>query len=140
MEKLLKYKTVILTDNKLCYSVYKPEFKILHSTYKGVPNEKLFLQHLENILQFSESNQILGVLVDLRKLVGSYIKYFDYLENQKYPNLQHQGFSHEAFVISDDIIVANVTNKLIEVLARLNITAKIFSDLDKARDWLNKNV
>lgn len=28
--------TVLITDNKSCYSVYEPEYKWLHSTFKGI--------------------------------------------------------------------------------------------------------
>ena len=82
-------------------------------------------------------------MVDLRKLRGSYIKLFEYLENDTFPNLKSKGLSSQAFVVSDDLITTHVTRKLMDVFKRLKIEAKIFTDLEDARAWLagetNKN-
>jgi hypothetical protein len=129
---------VIVTDNKLCYSVYEPENKILHSTYKGVLNREQFLIHHKNGIQFGQGHEIVGSLVDLRKLHGSYLKFFNFLEFEAYPGIQKAGFHCLAFVISDDIIIKNVTHKLMAVIERLALEAKIFTEATEARKWLLK--
>jgi hypothetical protein len=135
---------IVVTDNKLCYSVYQPEHKILFSSFNGVvtlpENRKLFQEHLERGTEFSKNHEIIGVLVDFRKLHGSYMKYFNYLENKGYLALKDNGFSYEAFVISDDLIIKNITHKLVELLNRLGIKAKIFTDIKEAENWLLRKV
>lgn len=59
----------------------------------------------------------LGLLADLRTLRGSYYKLFDYLQNEVYPNLKSKGLHAQAFIISDDIITAHGTGKLMDVLS-----------------------
>ena len=54
--------------------------------------------------------------------------------------MQKTGFQCLAFVISDDIIIKNVTLRLMEVIGRLNLDAEIFTDLDKANIWLMEKV
>ena len=132
--------TVIITDNKSCYSVYLPEYKWVHSTFKGIVNYELIMEHLQNGQRFSQNHKILGALVDLRSLRGSYYKLFEFLESVAYPKLKKSGLSTQAFIISDDLLIANVTEKLMDVFSRLNIKAEIFTDIDEARIWLQKNV
>lgn len=132
--------TVIITDNKSCYSVYEPENKWMHSTFKGIVNYKLIRQHIENGQKFSKNHEVFGALVDLRALRGSYYKLFDYLENEAYPNLKANGLNSHAFILSDDILTTHVTGKLMEMLEHLYINAEIFTDIDKARAWLKQKV
>ena len=132
--------TVLITDNKSCYSVYEPENKWIYSTFKGIVNYKLIMEHLQNGQRFSENHEILGALVDLRTLRGSYLKLFDYLEKEAYPNLKSRGLNTQAFIISDDIITTHVTGKLMEILTRLNIKAEIFTDIEQGRAWLQRHV
>ena len=132
--------TVLITDNKSCYSVYEPENKWIYSTFKGIVNYKLIMEHLQNGQRFSQNYEILGALVDLRTLRGSYLKLFDYLERETYPNLKSRGLNTQAFIISDDIITAHVTGKLMEIFARLNIKAEIFTDIEQGRAWLQRHV
>ena len=132
--------TVIVTDNKLCYSVFQPEIKILITTFKGVVNYALMRQHMENVLHFSEANEVVGALVDFRLIRGSYFKIFDHLEKEVYPKLKSRGFNVLAFVISDDLLTANVTEKLKDVLQKQNGNIKLYSNIDEAMNWLTDKV
>ena len=132
--------TVLITDNKSCYSVYDPEYKWLYSTFKGIVNYELIMEHLKNGQQFSQNHEILGALVDLRTLRGTYFKLFDILEKEVYPKMKSSGLNTQAFIISDDLLIANITNKLMEMFVRLEITAQIFTDIDEAKIWLHEQV
>ena len=131
---------VIVTDNKSCYSVYETENKLIHSTFKGFVNYGLIMEHLENGQRFSQQNEILGALVDLRTLRGSYIKLFEFLEKKAYPKLKSRGLNTQAFIISEDILIAHVTDKLMDMFSRLNIKAQIFTEIKEARTWLLEQV
>lgn len=128
---------VIVTDNKLCHSVYNQQTKILYSTYKGLVINELFSEHMQNTFKFIKTNKILGSVVDFRKLRGSYLKVFKFLEQEAYPGLKKAGAHYLAFVISDDIIIENVTVKLMEVIERVGgIKARIFTNDKIAEKWL----
>ena len=131
---------VIVTDNKSCYSVYETENKLIHSTFKGFVNYGLIMEHLENGQRFSQQNEILGALVDLRTLRGSYFKLFEFLEKEAYPKLKSRGLNTQAFIISEDILIAHVTDKLMDMFSRLNIKAQIFTEIKEARTWLLEQV
>ncbi len=132
--------TVVVTDSKLCYSVYNTQSKILHSTYRGVLNKDQLIAHLNNGVVFGKENEILGSLVDLRKLHGSYYKFFEFLEFEAYPGIQRSGLHYLAFILSDDIIVNNVTKKLMEVIKRLKLEARIFTNSEEGLKWLGEQV
>ena len=131
---------VIVTDNKSCYSVYETENKLIHSTFKGFVNYGLIMEHLENGQRFSQQNEILGALVDLRTLRGSYFKLFEFMEKEAYPKLKSRGLNTQAFIISEDILIAHVTDKLMDMFSRLNIKAQIFTEIKEARTWLLEQV
>ena len=128
--------SVIVTDNKSCLSIYKPKSRTLHSTFKGVFNYALIMEHLQNGQKFSQNNEVLGALVDLRSLRGSFYKLFNYLEKEAYPNLKARGLTTQAFVVSDDLLTTRVTEKLMEMFKRLNIKAEIFTEPGRAETWL----
>lgn len=98
------------------------------------------MEHLENGQRFSRNHEIPGALVDLRNLRGSYIKLFDLLENEVYPKMKSRGLQTQAFIISDYLLFANVTDKLMEMFARLEITAHVFTDIEEAKIWLEDKV
>jgi hypothetical protein len=132
--------TVIVTDNKLCYSVYQPDKKILITTFKGVVNYALMRHHMENVLRFSKDNQVLGGLIDFRLIRGSYFKIFDYLEKEVYPKLLTRGFNVQAFIISDDLLTANVTEKLKNVLQKQEGKINLFRNYSEAEKWLEEKL
>jgi len=69
---------------------------------------------------------------------GSYFKLFEFLEKEAYPKLKSRGLNTQAFIISNDLLVANITEKLMELFSRLNIKAQTFTDFDEAKTWLKE--
>jgi hypothetical protein len=62
------------------------------------------------------------------------------LEKDIYPKLKSRALNTQTFIISDDLITAHVTEKLMEMFRRLNISAQIFTDFDEAEAWLKEKV
>ena len=50
--------SVVVTDNKTCYSIYQPEDKIVITTFKGIVNYSLMNEHIKNILRFTQGKQM----------------------------------------------------------------------------------
>ena len=59
-----------------------------------------------------------------------------YLEEDVQPKLQARGFNTQAFIVSDDILTANVTEKLTEKFRNHQGNVKLFTDIDEANNWL----
>lgn len=127
---------VVVTDNKTCYSYYDSELKILHSNFKGIVNLGLFKEHAQNVVKFTQDNQILAGLIDFSKLRGSFIKMLGHLEGEVQPKLQARGFNIQAFIVSDDIITTAVTEKLYNIFRSHDGNVKIFTDFDEAEKWV----
>ncbi len=136
---------IIITDSELCRSVYYPDKKIIRSAYSGVANHarnrQLFYEHLENALQFAKNHPVKGVIIDLRKIVGSFIQVMQRLDNEIYPTMKkHSGFTHEAIVVPDDLIIKHLSMKLVDLLAHQQVTGKIFYDYSEAEKWLLQQI
>lgn len=131
---------VVITDNKTCYSYYDSESKILHSRFKGIVNFDLFKEHTRNVLKFNSDNHMLAALVDFRKLRGSFLKILGHLEGDVQPKLQARGFNIQAFIVSDDIITAAVTERLYNAFRSHDGNVKIFTDPDEAEKWVNEMI
>ena len=127
---------VIITDNKTCYSYYDPEFKLLYTEFKGLVNYDLWKAHIQNVILFSKNNKVLGAIVDFRKLRGSFYNLFNHLEKNVQPNLQKRGFNVQAFIVSDDLITANVAEKLVALFRKHNGIVEVFTDENLAKEWV----
>ncbi len=136
---------IIITDSELCKSVYYPDRQIIRSVYNGVAsharNRQLFYEHLENALQFAKSHPVKGVIIDLRKIVGSFIQVMQRLDEEYYPAMkQYSGFTHQAIVVPDDLIIKHLSMKLLDLLAHQQVTGKIFYDYNEAEKWLLQQI
>ena len=127
---------VVITDNKTCHSYFDSESKILHSGFKGIVNLDLFKEHTFNVLKFNSENHILAATVDFRKLRGSFLKILGHLEGNVQPKLQARGFNIQAFIVSDDIITATVTERLYRLFKSHDGNVKIFTDPVEAGKWV----
>jgi hypothetical protein len=51
-----------------------------------------------------------------------------------------RGFNIQAFLVSDDILTTNVTDKLVELFRRKKGDVKLFTEIDTAKEWLLKEI
>ena len=131
---------IVLTDNQLCYSVYDAEHKILHSTFRGRFNKELNLSHLKIVREFSMDHVILGSIVDVTKLRGSFAGMFETMETKTLPGVKKAGFKYVAYVLSDDILMKAVIDKWVEIAKGLNLTIEKFENIDEAKKWIIKAI
>lgn len=129
-------KDVVVTDNQTCYSVFSPDDKILVTSFRGIVNYSLMKDHISNVLRFAEDNEILGAIVDFRKLRGSFYKLFDTIEQEAYPKFIAHGFKVQALLVSDDILTGNLIDRLSLRLRKKGGVVQIFHQLEDARQWV----
>ncbi|MEN8248769.1 MAG: hypothetical protein ABFS32_07535 [Bacteroidota bacterium] len=129
-----------VTDNKTCYSYYNPKTKTIHTTFKGIVDLSLMKEHIANVRRLSKEDKVLGTVVDFRQLRGSFVKLIEHLGKEVQPELQARGFNTKAFVITDDLIINNLTQKLTDTFRQQKANVRVFNDIDIANEWLLKTI
>ena len=128
--------SVIVSTNKLGTMTYSHESKIMFVEFRGIVEPELAMEHFNSILEFASSNQIIGILADLTRLRGSYIKFFDFFQENAYPQLIKGGLKAHSTSVSDDLIIENISLKLKDLHKVMGIESRVFLDDEKAQRWL----
>ncbi len=127
---------MIIAQNKLGTTVYNKNNKMLVSVYKGRITIGLALEHLASIVEFYKNNEVLGSVVDIKEMYGSFAKIFEYMKETYYPVAIKSGLKCQGFVVSEDLIVNNLSSKLKEMATLFNLKSKVFSERDEAEAWI----
>lgn len=128
---------MIVAKDKLGVTEYIEDLKLIESTYKGRVDTDLSVVHLSKVAEFYSKNEIRGAVIDLRGLYGSFVKVMEYLVDTFYPIAKKSGMKAQAFVITDDIIIKTMAEKLKDVTPKFNIEARVFSTPKEARSWID---
>lgn len=129
---------MIITKNKLVTSYYDGDNKIISSVYAGRVNIELAVEHSENLLVFLVSNEVYGMVFDLRKLYGSFVKMLEYYKGI-YPITIKSGLTCIAYVSSDDIITNNLILKFQKMGTSFNVKTAVFDKYEEAKKWVTEN-
>ncbi len=125
-----------VSSTKQIYSYYEEEIQILFTEYKGMFNEENAFEHFHKVEAFVSGRPLLGIVADLRKLNGSYNKVMEYFKSEGYPKIKKSGLIAEAFIISDDIMINYLTEKLMSVLKQNNVRCSCFDSEKEAHSWI----
>lgn len=117
---------------------YNKDLNILYATFYGIINLELASELIKSAADFALSNKVYGVVADVTKLRGSYLKLFDLLIDDIYPPLIDKGMKVHATVISDDVIVEHVTSKLEKRRLQMGIESKTFTKIELADTWVKE--
>ncbi len=131
---------MIIAQNKLGTTVYHKEEKMLISVYKGRITIGLALEHLESIVEFYKNNEVLGSVVDIKEMYGSFAKIFEYMQNTYYPNAVKSGLKCQGFVVSKDLIINNLSSKLKKMATSFNLESKVFNEREESMIWTKSNL
>lgn len=123
-----------IAENRLAKFEYDPDKKLVISTYKGIFKYDLAKEIYNSI---GQEVSIVGKIADVRKLNGSFVKLMQEFK-EKYPVLKKRGLKAEVFVVSDDLMVNNLINKLCKQLEAMGINTHTCNSLEEANEWLNK--
>lgn len=128
-----------ISNEKQVKSNYDSETKILHTEYSGLFNAEIALNHFHLVEEFAKTNLLKGAISDLRKLTGSYNKVIEYLDKEGFPNIKKTGLVSEAFVISNDLMINHLTDKLVIILKNKQINVGVFKSQKEAKLWMLKS-
>ncbi len=125
-----------ITQNKLGTTVYNKNNKMLVLVYKGRITIGLALEHLASIAEFYKNNKVLGSVVDIKEMYESLAKIFEHMKETYYPIAIKSGLKHRGFVVSEDLIVNNLSLKVKEMGTLFKLKSKVFSERDEAEVWI----
>lgn len=131
---------MIVTQNKLGITFFYKKEKMLVSVYKGRAITSLALEHLANIVVFYKNNEVLGAVVDLKEVHGSFAKVFGYMKGTLNPTAVKSGLKFQVYVLSEDLIINNLGIKLKEMATSFNFKSNVFTNHDEAINWVKKSL
>ncbi len=117
---------MIIAKNKLGTTVYHQEEKILVSVYKGRAITKLALEHLKSIVEFYKTHEVCGSVVNVKEVHGSFAKVFEYMKDSYYPIAVKNGLQCQVYVISEDLIINNLSTKLTGMATLFQLKSEVF--------------
>ncbi len=131
MNRILVYK------NKISKTYYYAEKGIIFYEYAGIIDKKATELQIKSVLEFVKDKEVRGVLLDIRKLLGSFLKFIPYLREIYYPTLIARGLYCKTIVVSKDIITNRLSEKLYDLLIELGVKASVYNNISEAEDWLD---
>ncbi len=126
----------LIYSNKIAEIRYDTKSKIIYADYHGIVEYNLAENAIKSINQVAINNGIVGVIADVSNLRGSFYRIMDYMKNDGFPLLIKYGLRVHAQVISEDIIIHNLSNRVKDFSKELGIESKIFTDANKAEKWV----
>ncbi|MCF6351759.1 MAG: hypothetical protein L3J06_02005 [Cyclobacteriaceae bacterium] len=127
---------ITVTQSKVATTVFHVKEKIIISEYVGRVNIELALMHLKEVSRFYSANEVRGSIVDLSKVFGSFAKVLDYLGKEAFPTAKKSGLCCLCYVVKDDLIMENLTNRLKFAVSSHNIEAKVLKSRAEAEYWI----
>jgi len=131
---------MIIAKNALVTTYFNSEEKILLSEYEGRVKIDLALEHLAELVNFYNHNEVRGSVADLSKLHGSFAKVTDYLVTSYYPAASKSGLQCQAYVVSKDLIIENLGFRLNALANKFNIKSIVGTSRDNAEKWVQNNI
>ena len=133
---------MIVTQNELVTTFYNKEKKILVSVYKGRANIKLAIEHINQFIDtsFHKNNEVLGSIIDVKEVHGSFIKIFEYVKDFYYPVVVNNGLTCQAYVVSEDLIIKNLGLKMQQMASSFKLKSALFFQRKEAEKWVNETL
>ncbi len=123
-------------SNKMTEIYFDESNKVAMVNYRGLVNYDSFDEVIEEVNRISMEFGITGIVVDMRKLCGSFHRILEYARDTGYPLLIKNGLIAQAQIICDDLILTNLSYKAQEVIRELGVKYEIFHNRTEAEEWL----
>ncbi len=128
---------MLVVKDHIGKTLFEQDTKRIISTYKGRVNKEISLVHLEKVAKFYQQNEVHTAIIDLREIYGSFVKILSYLGESFYPMAIKSGLKAQAFVITDDLIIKNLTKKIAHITDTYDVQARTFATCEEAAVWLD---
>ncbi len=128
----------LIFSNKMADIYYSTTSRKMTVIYHGLVDYDLLQEIIEAINQVATETGICGALTDICKLRGSFHRLLGYMEESGFPLLIKHGLKFQAQIISDDIIMQNLSKKVEGILISLGVNFTTFYNREEAEEWLDK--
>lgn len=134
--------TMIIAKNDMGTTSFHKDESLLVSNYIGRVKLDLVVEHLSNIIIFYQNNpgSVKRSVVDISKVLGSFAKVLEFLEENYYIEAVRSGLKCQAYVASEDLIIKNLSVRLEMLALKFNIKSKVFSSLEEAKIWVKETI
>ncbi len=124
-------------SNKMAEIYFDESNKVAMVNYRGLVNYDSFDEVICEVNRISIEFGITGLVVDMRKLCGSFHRIIEYARDTGYPLLIKNGLKAQAQIICDDLILTNLSNKAQVIIRELGVEYEIFLDRTEGEEWLS---
>ena len=131
---------MIVAEDKLGKTEYVKDIKLIISTYRGRVDKAMSFDHLGKVIEFYKNNEVKYAIINLLELYGSFAPVMEYLESSFYPVAIKSGLKAQAIIVTDDLIIKNLTNKLKAITSRFSVDARTFATKEEAMKWLKLKI
>jgi hypothetical protein len=122
-------------ENSFGKAFYEKENKIVHESYSGVVNPGLAMEVIQSVKAFSENNTVLGDIINLTDVRGTFTGINEYLSKEFFPILIKRGCVAFAMVLSNDIFTEFAANSLVKKLGAAEV--QLFNNLNEGEKWVH---
>ncbi len=130
-------KEPLIFSNKMADLYFNASTKKMVVIYHGLVDYDLLLEIIDSVNQIATETGIYGTLVDISELRGSFHRLLGYMEETGFPLLVEQGLKFQAQIISDDLMMQNLSKKIEKLLTSLGVNLKTFTNRAEGEEWLN---
>ncbi len=130
----------LILSNKMADIYYFPANKMIIAIYHGLVDYTLFKDIISVVNTTAIEQGISGGLSDVTQLRGSYQRFLEYMEDTGFPLLIENGFRVQAQIISDDLIMINLSEKVEKIMISLGVNFKSFRERSEGKEWLKKEL
>ncbi len=127
---------MIVVNDQMGLTEYIESERLIISSYKGRVDHEASIAHLSAVIDFYKQHEVKAAIIDLREVFGSFFKIMEYLSDSFYPIALKSGLKAQAFVLTDDIIIKNLTKKLGIITSTFDVKSKTFATKEDAKKWL----
>lgn len=131
---------MILEQNSFGISSFDKKKGILQEHFKGRFQIDMLTVHFKAIENFLSLKKAKASIVDISKVYGSFAKILEYVELAYFPTLERSGIRYQAYIISEDLMIQNLINRVKELSTQFNIEIQIFYDRELANSWLQEKL
>ena len=128
---------MIVVKNRFGITEYREESKTILATYHGRMNKKLGMEHLEGIVEFYKSHDVLAAIIDIREIYGSFVNLLGYMSHTFYPAISRSNLKAQAIILKNDLIINHLAKKLILITKMFSIESQIFFSKEDAQNWID---
>lgn len=108
-----------------------------YNRWRGYITAENILEGSNMYLSLLKSSPCPGLITDNQRVVGSWQESLDWLTDEWAPQAVSIGLRRLAIVVSPGSFAVETAAELLKRLDRIPLEVKVFSDLQKSKEWLD---